>query len=150
MIGYIRDATMLFLASLHSSVDRAVGFYPIGRGFESFWGRFSTPVLNWCFTSSGGGFPYPTTPANTAGYSPKQCRMSWKCRAVFVPSAASPLFSGNCFYEFTNVANYGIMRLDGKGTKKIPNRPRNSERKSENDHQHLHPRLERTDPHLRH
>lgn len=73
---------MLFLASLHSSVDRAVGFYPIGRGFESFWGRFSTPVLNWRFSSSDGGFPYLTTPANTAGYSPKQCRMSWKCRAV--------------------------------------------------------------------
>lgn len=43
MIGYIRDATMLFLASLHSSVDRAVGFYPIGRGFESFWGRKNNP-----------------------------------------------------------------------------------------------------------
>lgn len=27
--------------SLHSSVDRAVGFYPIGRGFESFWGHFT-------------------------------------------------------------------------------------------------------------
>ena len=50
--------------------------------FESFWGRFSTPVLNWRFSSSDGGFPYLTTPANTAGYSPKQCRMSWKCRAV--------------------------------------------------------------------
>ena len=34
---------MLFLASLHSSVDRAVGFYPIGRGFESFWGRKNNP-----------------------------------------------------------------------------------------------------------
>ena len=34
---------MLFLAGLHSSVDRAVGFYPIGRGFESFWGRTNNP-----------------------------------------------------------------------------------------------------------
>ena len=50
--------------------------------FESFWGRFSTPVLNWRFPCSDGGFPYLPTPANTAGYSPKQCRMSWKCRAV--------------------------------------------------------------------
>lgn len=48
---------MLFLASLHSSVDRAVGFYPIGRGFESFWGRFYTPVVNWRFPRSGGVCP---------------------------------------------------------------------------------------------
>lgn len=47
---------MLFLASLHSSVDRAVGFYPIGRGFESFWGRFFYPRLELVFFEFKRGF----------------------------------------------------------------------------------------------
>ena len=34
------------------------------EGSNPSGGAFSTPVLNWCFTSSGGGLPYLTTPAN--------------------------------------------------------------------------------------
>lgn len=47
---------MLFLASLHSSVDRAVGFYPIGRGFESFWGRVFYPRLELVLYQMQAGF----------------------------------------------------------------------------------------------
>ena len=62
VIGYIRDATMLFLASLHSSVDRAVGFYPIGRGFESFWGRVFYPRLELVFYEFRRGFTLSNYP----------------------------------------------------------------------------------------
>ena len=60
-------------------------------------------------------------------------------RCVAIP----PPFSGNYFPVLTNAANYGMMVSGGKETQTISNRPQNSERKSENDHQPLHAQVGR-------